>query len=499
MQNTLAFHSVNWVQKSKFFINRALIYSFFLLFPVWSQKTLDLPLWGQVFIMAMYIFFMAGQWFLLGKEIDYRLRIYFRVNSSVDRLLYRFILGMMVMLIYFNFLSFFSHKWIYNLFWGTWAVLGLFYSWPTRGKIIRESMATSLGEFRFLDSFEKTLVFLIVLVFIVSFPQLSPLNSREALQLYFDPSEHLSLQIWNFFTINYYPFYQYPELIKIAWSMHFYFIGFGLFLISFYALARYFFSRRLSLLGVFALVSSWSVSKILEANFGDTLFATYSIIWVWAMLWVMKSGTYRSGLFLGLVNYYGVLINQTLIFLFVLQFLGYYFLFSSDRSYWYKRQVLRYTILGFFLSLGVTIVNIEKFEYLNPLTLGHIAHFIELFNRKSIYVISLIGLIIFCWKLLSIYKKPMNTLVAEKHKFLYLLFSISILFFYSLAFEARLITSFAFLGFLAFFSVFPLEYIFQKLTRLRSKRNMIFVAYILICLLDSHFEGRVKIFLALFS
>jgi hypothetical protein len=52
---------------------------------------------------------------------------------------------------------------------------------------------------------------------------------------------------------------------------------------------------------------------------------------------------------------------------------------------------------------------------------------------------------------------------------------------------------------LSFLSLIPIELIFQSISRLRSKRNMIYLIYILICLLDSHFEGRVKIFLKIFN
>jgi hypothetical protein len=49
--------------------------------------------------MLAYIMFMGGQWYLLGKEIDHRLKIYFRANSSIDRVLYRLIIGQMTMMV----------------------------------------------------------------------------------------------------------------------------------------------------------------------------------------------------------------------------------------------------------------------------------------------------------------------------------------------------------------------------------------------------------------
>ena len=61
--------------------------------------------------MLLYITFIVCQWFLLGKEIDYRLKIYFRVNSSMDRVAYRLLLGMCFFILYFNVISFFPPKW----------------------------------------------------------------------------------------------------------------------------------------------------------------------------------------------------------------------------------------------------------------------------------------------------------------------------------------------------------------------------------------------------
>ncbi len=495
MENTLIESSGIWTKKSKFFIYRALAYSFFLLFPIWAQKTLELPLLAQVFIMVLYILFMVSQWFLLGKEIDYRLKIYFRVNSSMDRVIYRLLLGMIAMLLYFNLLSFLDSKWIYNSFWLTWVALGLFYSWPTRGRIIRESVSSNFGEFYYLDSFEKTLVGLILVMFVFSIPELPMLGSREGLQLFFDPQEAFSTQVWNFLVVNYYPFQRYPELLNIAWSMHFYVVGLGLFLLCFYALLRFFVSRRLSLLGVFALISSWSFSKIMGADYGAALATTYSLFWVWSMLWVTKSGTYRSGLFLGLINYYGVLLNQTLVFLVFIQFALLYFFFLSDKTTWFKKQMFRYALFGLFLCLGVTLVNLEKFETLRPLSLQYWDHFIYLFNRKSIYALSFMGVLLMLIKLASPNLGVLKTFQIDRHRSLEFLSAIMCLFAYALIFERNLVSEFSLVWMFAFMSIIPLEFIFQSISRLRSRRNMIYVAYILICLLDSHFEGRVKIFI----
>ena len=51
---------------------------------------------------------------------------------------------------------------------------------------------------------------------------------------------------------------------------------------------------------------------------------------------------------------------------------------------------------------------------------------------------------------------------------------------------------------LSFFALFPIEWIFQSISRLRSKRNLIYGMYILVCLLDSQMENRIRIVAKMF-
>ena len=479
--------------KSKFFLYRALIYFSFLLLPVWVQKIEGLPNLSLVGLMFLYILFMGSQWFHLGKEVDHRLKIYYRVNSSIDRVIYRLILGMLIVLIYFNFLSFFPIKWANNLFWATWVVSGIFYSWPTRGKIIRESVSSNFNEFRYLDSFEKTLVGLIVLMFFFSLPEISELTEPEALKLYFDPHEYLNSQIWNFIKINYIPFHKYPFLTKLAWGMHFYVVQLGLFLMVFYAFLRFFISRRLSLLGVFALLSSWSFSKLLVHNLGISFFSTYSLIWIWTLLWVTKSSTYRSGLFMGLIGLLGTIIYQPFVLLYIAQLLIMYFLTLKHKTFWFRRQVVKYNSLGIIfifltLLLGGGWSGVSEFWKLNVLQ-----DISTLVGRKAFYSLSFIGLILIFAKIYKV--KILEPFKIKTEKLKILLISILLFLVFSIPYKSFLIEGFSLMWFITFCSLIPLEILFQATSRLRSRRNMLYLIYILICLLDSHFEGRVKIFL----
>ncbi|MFA6237305.1 MAG: hypothetical protein WC635_08280 [Bacteriovorax sp.] len=499
MENTLVNSSNIFKLKWKFFTFRVVSYFSFLLIPVYVQKGLHLPPAALAGMMTLYILFIVSQWFLLGKEIDHRLKIYFRVNSSIDRVVYRLLLGMFFFILLFNLINLLDSKWIYNSYWITWAVLGLFYSWPTRGKIIQESVSSNFGEFRFLDNFEKTLVGLILIMFVFSLTDLPPLVNIEMLKLYFDPLEKIGNPMWNFLLINYYPFKSYPSLFRLAWSLHFYIVGMGLFLLVFYAFLRFFVTRRLSLLGVFALISSWSFSKTLASNVEFTTLTTYSLIWVWTLLWVTKSSTYRAGLFMGLVSFWGTLLNPSFAVLVFFQVGFLILLFLKDRTLWFKRQLLKYALFGVVLTILRLLSHSDLLEPLHSVDLRILDYFVREIDRKGFFILSSFGLLIVLLK----YFKPkiliLKDFQIERESMTIFLVSFSIYILFSLFWDDSLMRGFGMMWPLAFLSLIPLEILFQSLSRVRSSRNMIYLIYILICLLDSHFEGRVKVFLKIFN
>lgn len=501
MENTLENNSGIFKLKSKFFIYRVLSYTSFLLIPILAPYGVQLHPALLAFLMTLFVLFVLSQWFLLGKEIDHRFKIYFRVNSSIDRVVYRLFLGMFFFVMLFNLISLLSNKWINNSFWIVWGLLGLFYSWPTRGKIIQESVSTNFGEFKFLDGFEKTLLFLIFSMFIFSFPDLPPLLNIESLKLYFDPMERMGNAIWNFLYVNYYPFKSYSNLFRLGWSLHFYLVFMGFFLLVFYAFLRFFVSRRLSLLGVFALISTWSFSKTLALNIDFTLLTTFSLLWIWTLLWATKSSTYRAGLFLGLVSYWGSLINVNFSILMPIQLLLLYFVFLRERTFWFKRQLLKYAMFGSVLTVIHFFNHIDLLDSFHGIDLifFHTAK-LEI-AKKSFYVLGVLGILILIAKQFEtkIRIKPIKDFHIEKESLNIFLTALLACFVVSLFFDDGLVNGFSMIWFLAFLSLIPIELIFQSLTRLRSRRNMIYLIYILICLLDSHFEGRVKIFLKIFN
>jgi len=485
--------------KSKFFIYRMVSYFLFLLCPVWLQKYYSINKVYVLILMILYMGFMVGQWFLLGKEIDHRFKIYFRVNSSIDRVVYRLVLGMGVMAFYFNLLSLIPSKWALNCFWITWIILGLYYSWPNRGKIIQEGMSSNFGEFKFLDSFEKTLVFLIVILFFVSIPELPKLNNLNAVKLYFDSFDRFHVQYWNFLTTLYFPFMKHPNLLKLAIGLHFYIINMGIFLITLYAFLRFFVSRRLSLLGVFALISSWSFSKTMVFSPHNCTQGTLSLLIIWSAFFIIKSSTYRSGLFWGILIYFVSIVNAgyflvTLALTFLL-----YSLFLQERTLWFRRQFLKYCTFGIGLSLIVVITKEQSFEPYNTITWEYVREIIGYIYQKAFYWLAIIGVPIFILGALFSSNSKLAFFKFNRERYyrlglIYLLFFVS-----SFILDSFLVQSFGALWIICLFSLIPLEFLFQSMSRIRSKRNMIYLVYILICLLDSHFEGRIKIFLKIFD
>ncbi len=444
--------------------------------------------------MLLYMVFIASQWYLLGKEIDHRLKIYFRANSSIDRVVYRLLVGSVFTIMYFNLVLMLPDEWTKHFFWGFWVSLGLFYSWPTRGKIIEESVSTQFGEYRYLDNFEKTVLFLTILMVMVSIPSFPYFDNIDSLKILIDPDEKVSQQYWNFMSLNYFPFRRFPNLMYIAWCLHFYVAGTVFYLLSFYGVLRFFFSRRLSILGVFGLVSTWSWSLLLMKDPFGMLLTCFPVLWIWGLLWAAKSATYRAGLMYGLLCYFGTLLNYHFFPLFPLG-LGMLLLWQmSDKTTWYRQQFLRYTAMGLVGCFFVFIYHIDLQLFGHGWSLSGFSAFVgNLIKRKSFFSLALVGagLLIFAYAPPT--RKRFADFALDRVRMLHLIVAVLVIVIVGLSLDKNLLRGFGIMWLLAFLSLVPLEWIFQVISRLRSKRNFIYVLYVLICLLDSHFEGRVRI------
>ncbi len=499
MDNTLEKKSGILYLKSKFFLYRIVMYFSFLLIPVYVQKSLTLKPIYLFISMILYCSFIMSQWFFLGKEIDHRLKIYFRVNSSIDRVVYRLFLGMFFFILIFNLLYLLPSKWVYNSFWIIWGSLGLFYSWPTRGKIIQESVTTNFSEFRYLDSFEKTLVFLIVSLILFSVPEMPSLAQRDALIFFLDPAHQINEIFWNFLTVTFYPFKSYPSLFKIGWATYFYTVNISMYLLTFYAFLRFFISRRLSLLGVFALISSWSFSKIIGNNLGTTLIDTYSLAWLWGLLWVTKSSTYRTGLFIGLLGFFGTIVNQSYALMSIIQIALLLMFFLRDKTSWFKKQTYKYVSFGLGLTLVTFTINFDLSNIFNPGGTIIFDNLVSLIDRKAFFILSVFGVLILFLRSFVPRIKSIQVLKFGSVKMEELSIGLAVILLFGTFVNISAVSKFSLIWIITLFSLIPLELIFLHISRLRSSRNMIYLIYILICLLDSHFEGRVKIFLKLFN
>lgn len=493
MENALAKNSNIIWEKSKFFINRAVIYFSFLLLPVWIQKSLEINIFVQSLMMLAYLMFMAGQWYLLGKEIDHRLKIYFRANSSIDRILYRVVIGLATMILIFNLMSFIPSSIVNHFFWGFFVVIGLFYSWPTRGKIIEESVSTQFTEYKYLDSFEKTVLFLTIAMFFCSMPSFPFLSNLETFKLIVDPEEKMNGQLWSYLHMNFYPFRRFPHLMNLGWSMHFYFVSFSIYLLAFYGILRFFISRRLSILGLFALVSTWSFSLFLKKDVYVCASTTFSVLWVWSILWCVKSSTYRSGLMYGLLCFFGVTLNYNHFFLFPVGLALLYFYFLRENTEWYRTQFVKYTSLGMFLILITLITHIDLRFFEHAMSFQQLNSYLGVvIKRKAFYSLSFIGLIAFIVMLAKPKLKVFSTLSIDHKRLGELGILVLCVVALGLIIDKDLVKSFGILWFVVFLSILPLEWIFQSISRLRSRRNFIYMIYVLVCLLDSHFEGRIR-------
>lgn len=444
--------------------------------------------------MLLYMMFVASQWYLLGKEIDHRLKIYFRANSSIDRVVYRLLVGSTFTIIFFNLVLIFPDDWTKHFFWGFWVILGLFYSWPTRGKIIEESVSTQFGEYRYLDNFEKTVLFLTILMVLVSIPFFPYFDNLDSLKILIDPDEKVSQQYWNFLSVNYFPFRRFPHLMYIAWCLHFYVVGAVLYLLSFYGVLRFFFSRRLSILGIFGVVSTWSWTLLLQKDPFGLLLTCFPIVWIWGLLWAAKSATYRAGLMYGLLCYFGTLLNYHFFPLFPAGLAMLLLWQMQENTVWYRQQFLRYTAMGMLGCFFVFIYHIDLELFGHGWSVSGFNHFIgNLIKRKAFFSLAVVGSVLLALAYAPPTRKRFAEFTFDRVRILHLLAGVLVLVLLGLGLEKNLLRGFGMMWMLAFMALIPLEWIFQVISRLRSKRNFIYLVYVMICLLDSHFEGRVRI------
>jgi hypothetical protein len=196
----------------------------------------------------------------------------------------------------------------------------------------------------------------------------------------------------------------------------------------------------------------------------------------------------------GLLCYAGVTMNYGYFFFFPLGLVLLYFFLLKETTPWYRHQFLKYTTLGMFLILLtlVTHIDLRFFEF--GMTLKELSsYFGVVIKRKAFFSLSLIGFLALLLILFRPKLKVFSSLTIDFSRMKELSFLVFCLLLTGIFLEKDLIRSFGILWFVVFLSVLPLELIFQSISRLRSRRNFIYGIYVLVCLLDSHFEGRLRI------
>lgn len=149
--------------------------------------------------------------------------------------------------------------------------------------------------------------------------------------------------------------------------------------------------------------------------------------------------------------------------------------------------------------VGYVLLSYDNISLKDAAGLDFVNIYLDVLGRKAFFYLHLIGVPLTFLKIFNsdlFYLRRLNIRVDRLKE---MLIVTTVLILSSLMFDYRIFGRLSLMWYLALFSLVPLELIFQAISRLRSRRNMIYLVYILICLLDSHLEGRIKILFKLLS
>ena len=117
----------------------------------------------------------------------------------------------------------------------------------------------------------------------------------------------------------------------------------------------------------------------------------------------------------------------------------------------------------------------------------------NLIKRKAFFALAIVGAALLGLAYAPMTRRRFAELTLDRTRMAHLIAGVGMLILLGLTLEKNILRGFGMMWLLSFLALVPLEWIFQVISRLRSKRNFIYLLYVLICLLDSHFEGRVRI------
>ena len=428
--------------------------------------------------------------YLVGLYLDYLFKIYYHLNSSLDRMVYRLIFGASftsILLLCTSFL--FGETYVSICCVGLVLVNLIFAAYPTSARVIHTNVSSNLGELKHLDKLEKVLLGMFAIYFFTSVPDIrfvenSGFKSFLTKDLFHQNFRFVESVFFNFGRVN--------QLVG-----YFYFFLGGLYYLIIYSFFRFFYSRRVSLIGILAIITNWNLVKLVYGDITTYGTSLYLLAFMWGLLWVNTSKSYRTNLFFGLIltlsAHHPLQISMTILFIGLLSV----FLTPDLRTTWAKFQSLKYMSLGAGVALALAVIDIMMGDDFGLLQRQSFSF--NLFFKKAFNILSSVGLIV----LLSSYgmlrlgklKSSFSFLGQVNYLFFTFVFAIALLF---LSGNGQLFDISAFLFFAIVLYCLPaLELILNSLGLFHRKRNLIFLLYILFAILDSHFESRVKTLISL--
>jgi len=478
------FEMNNWaVKKLVFFISRVIIFGCALLLPLYFDKFHSVhKIYGYLAVLS-YFCFVLMNWYLWGKEINYRFKVYARANSSVDRILERILLGSVVSIFVLSCISLFKGFDERLLYWIFWTIAVSFFSYPTKRRIIDRKISFEFSELKFMDGFEKVIFAVIVIIFLISIPSFPVFHGTDAIKVYLDPGELIHDQLWGFYDLILFHGRAVTDLNNFAYFYFSYLLFFGLFVISFYCILRFKFTRKVSLIGTLSIICTRYLYYLLFNHVSDLLSTATMMTLCWVFLWSLKSSTYRSGLLMGLIGYFCLLVNIKMLILHAALTIVFILYKYQESSLWYLKQFIRYTLVGAaltFLTLllhhgfQISFNSLNFYEFITQLKI--------IFTSKSFFILAVPGLFILLFDLTS-------SRDSELRK-------ISIFFvlalFWGFFFEIGAIRSFFIVALISFVCMLTLDKILMKVSINKSHQNLIILFYVVMCMMDSSIEYRVK-------
>lgn len=444
------------------------------------------------FIQSCFVgYFLGYNCYFLGLYLDYVFKIYYHLNSSLDRMIYRIIFGSSLLAFIYSFFSaiFGQSSTIYLTY--SLIIINLIFSiYPTTAKLIFSSMSSNLGELKHLDKVEKMLLGIFLIYFICSIPNIQ----------FVDISGYNSFLTLDFFHQNFIFARDLFNRISTQTQLlgYFYFFLGGMYYLIAYSFFRFFFSRRVALIGILALVSNWNLIKLVYGDFTVYGTALYLLSFLWGVIWVGSSKSYRTNLFFGMIlalsSHHQFLISLS----FFIIGLSSIFLTSGLRTTWAKLQSLKYMSFGLVLTLifwTVDFFNSGKYE-----SQANLFFSFNNFFKKSFNILGILGSILFLIFYIGAKTGYIQKVVSFLNHSHYLFFSM--IFTLVVWFSSNGGSYFDISSFLYFiivlFSLPILELVLNTFGFFHPKRNLIFFLYILFAILDSHLESRIKTLISIF-